>query len=80
MSDDTITTRLLSVVEASGLSQATISERAGQRHGWLADLMQAWRGRVRRGREPTISTLRLLARGLGMTLGELLGPEVLEGR
>ncbi len=75
---DALIARLLQAVESSPLDQVEISVRAGQRPGWLADLMQAWRGARRRGREPTISTLRLLAQGLGMTLGELLGAEILD--
>ena len=77
---DALVARLLRVVAESGLPAQTISERAGQRPGWLADLTQAWRGGKRRGREPTISTLQLLAQGLGITLGELLGPDILNRR
>lgn len=76
---DALVARLLSVVDASGDSHRIISERARQRPGWLDDLLQGWRGsKTRRGREPTLSTLELLARGLGLTLGELLGPELLD--
>ncbi len=78
MPDTTLTARLLGIVDASDLSQSDISRRAGQRPTWLGDHLQAWRGRGRRGGEPTISTLQLLAQGLGLSLGELLGAELLE--
>ncbi|MFA5153216.1 MAG: hypothetical protein WC554_11695 [Clostridia bacterium] len=78
--NDELIARLLQVVAEHPDDQRTISQRAGQRPGWLASLLQAWRGHGRRGAEPTLSTLRLLAQGLGCTLGELLGPELLDRR
>jgi hypothetical protein len=77
---DPLLARLLIVVEASPLSQVAISRAAGQRATWLGDHLQAWRGRGRRGGEPTLATLRLLARGLGVSLGDLLGEELLAER
>lgn len=72
-----ITDRLIEVIENSKISQREISRRAGaQRETWLSDLLRAWRG-GRRGKEPTISTLQMLARGLGVSLGELLGADLL---
>jgi hypothetical protein len=78
--DDELIARLLHVVDAHLRGEDTaraVSLRAGQRPGWLASLLQAWRGHGRRGSEPTLTTLRLLARGLGMSLGELLGDALL---
>jgi len=79
MADTALTARLLAVVAASAFSQVEISRRAGQRDTWLGDLLLGWRGRgSRRGAEPSISTLQLLAQGLGVSLGELLGPDLLD--
>ncbi len=73
-----ITDRFEELIEISGISQREISRRAGQRSTWLSDLLRAWRGHGRQGREPTIGTLRALARGLGIPLRELLGSEILD--
>jgi len=82
MSDDPLVARLVAVVDAHLQGEDTaraVSLRAGQRPGWLADHMQAWRGgRARRGREPTWSTIQSLARGLGCSVSELLGPDILD--
>lgn len=71
--------RLETLIEESGLSQVRISERAGQRASWVASLLQGWRGRARRGSVPSLETCWLLARGLGVSLAQLLGPELLAG-
>lgn len=67
------------MVEKSAYSNAEISRRAGHHSGWVATLIYAWRGGARRGIEPTLSTLWDLALGLGVTLRELLGDELLSG-
>jgi transcriptional regulator with XRE-family HTH domain len=77
---DAIRRRLLAVVQQAlddGLTMAEIERRAGQRRTWLQDHVRAWEGKGRRGAEPTISTLVSLAGGLGMSLGDLLGPDLL---
>ena len=61
-----IRARLIEIIEKSTYSQKEIARRAGQRPTWVSDLLSAWRGRGRRGQEPTISTLQLLAKGLGI--------------
>ena len=80
MPDSALLLRLRDVVAESPLSQGEISRRAGQRRTWLAGHLQAWRGQGRRGSDPKRSTIPSLARGLGLTPGELLGEELLEQR
>lgn len=71
----------IDLIENSQFTQREISLRAGKRPTWVGDLLQGWRGCKRRGHEPTLPVLRALARGLDVSLHDLLKAELeSEGR